>query len=67
MKKDFLNWMTLIINIFLIIGLISISISMFFKGLNYVYIVCTILILILPFWRIYDVIKKDYKNKKNRD
>lgn len=58
MQEKIFNWIGVIINIMLIIGLVVVVVTMFIKGFDYVYIVGTFLILFLPISALVSNIKK---------
>ncbi|RIN26925.1 hypothetical protein BU067_04085 [Staphylococcus succinus] len=57
-KSDFKNWVILIINIIIVLAFIFLIWTMFEKHIDFVYIICTLLITLLPLSNVYIHIKK---------
>ncbi|PTJ14258.1 hypothetical protein BU069_12805 [Staphylococcus succinus] len=57
-KSDFKNWVILIVNIIIVLAFIFLIWTMFEKHIGFVYIICTLLITLLPLSNVYIHIKK---------
>jgi len=65
MNKIFLYWIGLIVNIILIFGFIYIITMMFYKDLNFVYIICSFLLILLPASGVFNYIRKIKRSYHN--
>ena len=58
MNNSLINWIGLFINIVLVLGFIILISVMFYKNLDYIYIICTILLTLLPISGVLGYLKK---------
>ncbi|GAA6825979.1 hypothetical protein HpBTM60_32660 [Helicobacter pylori] len=59
MHRSFMTWLGLIFDITFVLGFIILIFIMFYRDVDYIYIICTALIMLLPIWGIYKCLKTD--------
>ena len=57
-KSNFKNWILIIINIVIALAFIFLIGNMFIKNMDFVYIICMILIALLPLSNLYKYFKR---------
>lgn len=56
-KSYLKNWIIIIINIFIVLAFVVLISTMFIKNMDFVYIICTFLIGLLPLSNVYKYFK----------